>query len=130
VRDALPEVAGSRDTRHIGTAMSGAARSLSPVAKNDPSTTDPDGRAVVFDAGTRPHLALGRPELVDEHELILGTVAHPDYRTDDAIPGREHFYRRHVDPRRWLRVVVDFNDEPAWVVTALVQENPPRGWTP
>jgi hypothetical protein len=25
-------------------------------------------------------------------------------------------------------VVVDFNDEPAWVVTALVQENPPRGW--
>jgi hypothetical protein len=67
-------------------------------------------------------------ELVDEHELILGTVAHPDYRIADAIPGREHFYRRHVDPRRWLRVVVDFNDEPAWVVTALVQENPPRGW--
>jgi hypothetical protein len=98
------------------------------VAENDPSTTDPDGRLVVFDAGTRLHLSLGRPELVDEHELILGTVAHPDYRADDAIPGREHFYRRHVDPRRWLRVVVDFNDEPAWVVTALVQENPPRGW--
>ena len=97
------------------------------MAKNDPSATDPDGRLVVFDAGTRLHLSLGRPELVDEHELILGTVAHPDHRIDDAIPGREHFYRRHVDPRRWLRVVVDFNDEPG-VVTALVQENPPRGW--
>jgi hypothetical protein len=35
-----------------------------------------------------------------------------------------------IDPRRWPRVVVDFNDEPAWVVTALVQQNPPRGWTP
>jgi hypothetical protein len=98
------------------------------MAENDPSTTDPDRRRVVFDTGTRLHLSLGRPELVDEYELILGTVAHPDHRIDDAIPGREHFYRRHVDPRRWLRVVVDFNDEPAWVVTALVQENPPRGW--
>jgi len=114
--------------RHIEAAVSGAARSVVSVAENDPSTTDPDGRLVVFDAGTRLHLSLGRPELVDEHELILGTVAHPDHHIDDAIPGREHFYRRHVDPRRWLRVVVDFNDEPAWVVTALVQENPPRGW--
>jgi hypothetical protein len=48
----------------------------------------------------------------------------------NASAGREHFYRRHIDPRRWLRVVVDFNDDPAWVVTALVQENPPRGWKP
>lgn len=51
-----------------------------------------------------------------------------DHRVEDAIAGREHFYRRDLDPRRWLRVVVDFNDEPAWVVTALVQNNPPRGY--
>ncbi|HXN38970.1 MAG TPA: hypothetical protein VN892_13105 [Solirubrobacteraceae bacterium] len=63
------------------------------MAQDDPRTTDPDGRVVVFDSGTRLHLALGRL-------------------------------------RRWLRVVVDFDDEPAWVVTALVQENPPRGWNP
>jgi hypothetical protein len=36
------------------------------VAKDSPSTTDPDGRLVVFDAGSRQHLALGRPELMDE----------------------------------------------------------------
>ncbi len=100
------------------------------MAQEHPSTTDPDGRLVIFDAGTRLHLALGRPDLMDEVELILGTVAHPDHRAPNAIPGREHFYRRHLDPRRWLRVVVDFNDEPAWVVTALVQNNPPRGWQP
>jgi hypothetical protein len=98
------------------------------MAQEHPSTTDPDGRCVVFDAGTRLHLALARPELVDEAELILATVARPDHRRADPIPGREHFYRQHLDSRRWLRVVVDFNDEPAWVVTALVQENPPRGW--
>jgi hypothetical protein len=84
----------------------------------------------VFDTGTRLHLALGRPKLMDEVELILGTVAHPDRRLDDPIAGREQFYRRDLDPRRWLRVVVDYGDVPAWVVTALVQKNPPRGWKP
>ncbi|MGH2831287.1 MAG: hypothetical protein ACRDK2_00795 [Solirubrobacteraceae bacterium] len=98
------------------------------MAEPHPSTVDPDGRLVVFDAGTRQHLALGRPELMDETDLILNTVARPDHRAEDDRPGREHFYRRDLDPRRWLRVVVDFNEEPAWVVTALVQQNPPRGW--
>lgn len=104
-------------------------RSFCGVTQDHPSTTDPDGRVVVFDTGTRLHLALGRPELMDETDLILGTVAHPDHHSEDAIPGREHFYRRDLDPRRWLRVVVDFKDAPGWVVTALVQTNPPRGWT-
>ncbi|HWY17919.1 MAG TPA: hypothetical protein VNY27_04320 [Solirubrobacteraceae bacterium] len=42
-----------------------------------PSTHDPDGRLVVFDMGTRLHLTLGRPKLMGEVDLILGTVAHP-----------------------------------------------------
>ncbi len=91
-------------------------------------TTDPDGRAVVFDAGSRLHLALGRRTWLLEHvETMLATVARPDYREDDPRPGRERFYRRHAfEPRRWLRVVVDFSSEPAWIVTALVQDHDPR----
>jgi hypothetical protein len=100
------------------------------VPLDHPSTRDPDGRVVVFDMGTRLHLALSRPELLDELELILGTVAHPDHRLDDRIAGREHFYRRDLDPRRWLRVVVDYREDPAWVVTVIVQESPPRDWKP
>jgi hypothetical protein len=100
------------------------------VSSDHPSTHDPDGRLVVFDMGTRLHLALSRPELVDEFHLILGTVAHPDHRADDPIAGREQFYRRDLDPRRWLRVVVDFGEAPAWVVTAVIQNHPPRGWKP
>jgi hypothetical protein len=100
------------------------------MANEPPSVRDSEGRLVVFDAGTRLHLSLGRPELADEVGLILGTVAHPDHRALDDIPGREHFYRRDLDPNRWLRVVVDFSEELAWVVTALVQSNPPRGWQP
>jgi hypothetical protein len=45
---------------------------------DSPSTIDPDGRRVVFDAGSHLHL-------------------------------------------------VDFSEEPAWIVTAVVQDNDPRG---
>ena len=51
----------------------------------------------------------------------------PDFREDDPVPGRERFLRRDLDPRRWLRVVVDFNQSPAVVVTAFVQDNEPDG---
>jgi len=88
--------------------------------------TDPDGRTVVFDAGSHLHLALGRPWMLDHIETILATIALPDHRVEDPIAGRERFYRRHFQPNRWLRVVVDFNDLPGWVVTATVQRNDPR----
>jgi hypothetical protein len=99
------------------------------VHESDPTTTDPDGRMVVFDNGSRQHLALGRRGWLLEHvDLILGSVAAPDHREGDPFPGRERFYRQNVlRPGRWLRVVVDFNDDPAWIVTVLVQDNDPRG---
>jgi hypothetical protein len=52
-------------------------------------------------------------------------ISRPDLREDDPVPGRERFYRRDLDLRRWLRVVVDFNESPAFVVTAFVQDNGP-----
>lgn len=85
-----------------------------------------DGRTVVFDAGSHLHLALGRAWLLDHVETILATVSLPDFHAEDPIPGRERFYRRHIEPNRWLRVVVDFNDSLAWIVTATVQSNDPR----
>ena len=66
--------------------------------------------------------------MLDHVETILGTVARPDFRADDPIPGRERFYRQDIDLKRWLRVVVDFDKVPATIVTALVQDNPPRGY--
>lgn len=92
-------------------------------------TTDPDGRVVVFDATSHLHLVAGRRAWLLEHvDLILATVSLPDHREDDPRPGRERFYRQNVlNPGRWLRVVVDFNDVPGWIVTVLVQDNDPRG---
>ena len=95
-----------------------------PVAR----TMDPDRRAVAFDAGSHLRLALGRRDwLLDELELIMGTVSAPDHREDDPRPGRERFYRQNaLIPGRWLRVIVDFNDIPGWIVTTLVQDSDPR----
>lgn len=89
---------------------------------------DPDGRQVVFDAGSHLHLALGsRAWLLDHVEAILATVARPDHRGEDPRPGRERFYRQNpLEPGRWLRVVVDFNGIPAWVVTAVIEKGDPR----
>lgn len=54
-------------------------------------------------------------------------VATPDHREDDPRPGSERFYRHNaLRPGHWFRVVVDFNDVPAWIVTVLVQDNDPR----
>ena len=90
--------------------------------------TDPDGRDIVFDAGSHLHLARRqRDKLLDQVDEILRAVEMPELREDDPTPGRERFYRRfEIDATRWLRVVVDFNYVPAWIVTAFVQDSDPR----
>jgi hypothetical protein len=88
--------------------------------------TDRRGRIVVFDDGSYLHLALYRATMLDHVDTILATVADPDCWEPDPIIERERFYRQDLDRRRWLRVVVDFGDEPAWVVTALIQPHDPR----
>jgi hypothetical protein len=88
--------------------------------------TDPDGRPVILDERTIRHLHRRRPQMVGQAAAILDAVGRPDLREDDPVPGRERFYRRHLNPQRWLRVVVDFNESPAFVVTAFVQDNAPE----
>jgi len=90
--------------------------------------TDPDGREVVFDAGSHLHLVRrGRGWLIDNIDVVLGAIERPDYREGDPIADRERFLRQDFPfPGQWLRVVVDFTEEPAWVVTALQQDDDPR----
>jgi hypothetical protein len=97
------------------------------MAYDHPSTIDPDGRRVVFDAGSHLHLAAKRPWLLDDIDAILDTVARPDLHVLDPTGDRERYYRENPFPGGWLRVVVDYGEEPAWIVTAVVQDNDPRG---
>lgn len=73
------------------------------------NTNDPDGREVVLDERTIGHLRRRRPQMLGHLEAILDTVARPDLREADLAPDRGRFYRRDLDPGRWLRVVVGFN---------------------
>ena len=85
------------------------------------------GNGAVFDEGSRRHLQRRRPWLLDHLDATLATLETPDHHTDDPHQaGRERFYRQDLAAGRWLRVVVDFNDTPAWVVTVAVQTNDPR----
>jgi hypothetical protein len=87
--------------------------------------TDPDGRPVILDERTISHLQSRRSQMVGHAAVILDAVSRPDLREDDPVPGRERFYRRDLDPERWLRVVAGFTESPAFVGTAFVQHNPP-----
>jgi hypothetical protein len=111
----------------LGRKVSAALSTVDGVPAENPETAESNGRPVVFDAGSRQHLARRRPWLLDHVDVILGAVARPDHHAMDPIPGRERFYRQHIEPNRWLRVVVDFNQDPAWIVTAVIQDNDPRG---
>jgi hypothetical protein len=100
------------------------------MADNHPSTIDPDGRHVVLDERTIQHLRTRRPQMVGQIDAILQAVSRPDRREEDPVPGRERFYLQHIFTSRWLRVVVDFDESPAFIVTAFVQDNAPPGAKP
>jgi uncharacterized protein YuzE len=52
-------------------------------------------------------------------DAVLAAMAMPDHREPDERPHRARFYKRDAGPCRWLMVVVDFEEQPARVVTAL-----------
>jgi hypothetical protein len=95
------------------------------MGADDPSAIGPDGRHIVLREDTIEHLRSRRPELLDHIDAILQGISLPDLREGDPFPGRERFYLEHIFARRWLRIVVDFNESPAFVVTAFVQDNAP-----
>jgi hypothetical protein len=95
------------------------------VAREYRQTTDPNGRLVVLDERTEDHFRRRRPQMLRHVDAILDAIGRPDVHGEDVAPGRERFYRRDLNPERWLRVVVDFNESPAFVVTAFIQHHEP-----
>jgi hypothetical protein len=99
-------------------------------------TSTPDGVRVVLFADTwllhilNPHD--GHPELEPHLKAVLDTLGSPDHRERERWPFRERFFKRNAGPTGWLMVVVDFEREPARVVTAFGYGHgrSPDGWTP
>ena len=88
---------------------------------------DPAGRRVRLKLETLRHIIDNHPELEQHADDVMAAVARPDWRELDPRPGRERYYKRDVGPSRWLLVVVDFEGDPARVVTAYVNRRGPRG---
>jgi hypothetical protein len=96
-------------------------------------TATPDGvRVVLFEDTWSQHILArgGHPELAPHLDAILASVAAPDHRESDDRARRERFFKENVGPSRWLMVIVDFEQEPARIVTALGYGHgrSPRGW--
>jgi integrase len=98
--------------------------------------TTADGILVVVFANTwRDHILdpdAGHAELAPHLDAVLSAIAAPDHREPDERPHRERFFKRDAGPSRWLMVVVDFEEQPARVVTALGYGHgrSPAGWMP
>jgi hypothetical protein len=98
-------------------------------------TTTPEGAQVVlFEDTWEGHIldASRHDELAAHLDAVLATVAAPDHRAPDPLPHREQFHKQDAGPSRWLKVVVDFADKPARIVTAYGHGHgkPPNEWIP
>lgn len=99
-------------------------------------TTTPEGQRVVLFRDTWEQHILnpdhGHVELEPHLAAILAAIDAPDHRESDGWPHRERFFKHDVGPSRWLMVVVDSEQEPARVVTALGYRHgrSPDGWMP
>lgn len=99
-------------------------------------TTTPEGvRVVLFQDTWQEHILRpesGHGELEPHLHAVLEAVSSPDHREADSWAHRQRFFKRGVGPSRWLMVVLDFQQEPARIVTALGYGHgrSPEGWTP
>jgi len=98
-------------------------------------STTPDGvRVVLFEDTWLLHILDprdGHDELEPHLTAVMDALGSPDHREPDGWPHRERFFKRNVGPSSWLMVVVDSEQEPARIVTALGYRHgrSPDGWT-
>ncbi len=96
-------------------------------------TTTPESiRVVLFEDTWKEHiLENGRHEELATHlDAVLAAVLAPDRREPDRRSNRERFHKQDAGPSRWLMVVVEFEDDPARIVTAYGRGHgkSPTGW--
>ena len=87
---------------------------------------DPDGRMVELTDERWAHIADGHPELTRSRVEVLETVRTPDQRMAGRAVGEAWFYKQHVGPSRWLKVVVRYESSGrGWIVTAFARRRMP-----
>jgi hypothetical protein len=86
------------------------------------TVADPNGVDVVLRQERWAHITAGHPELARLESAVLRAVSNPTKRLTGRSPGESWFYldlgRRA--PARWLKVVVRYERQDGWIVSALL----------
>ena len=88
---------------------------------------DPDGRRVELTVERWAHIIEGdrHPELVGLQAEVLRAVAEPTEIRSGREPDELWFYLQGVGPSQWLKVVVVFGLDRAYIVTAFPRRRLP-----
>jgi hypothetical protein len=89
---------------------------------------DPGGRRVELTSERWRHIIdsyEGHPELAARRDEILRAVAVPDEARPGRRPNERWYFLRGVGPSRWLQVVVAYEQERGWIVTAFGRRRDP-----
>ncbi len=115
----------------VPSAGSFTLRAMNESEREIGRVSDPGGRVVVLLSRIwEDKIARDHPELSDEADEVLETVAQPDHVESDPHASRQRFYRRDVGPSKWLMAVVSFEQEPGRIITALALRKDPMQWKP
>ena len=90
--------------------------------------TGPDGRRVELTAERWAHIIdpwTVHPELTSHEDDVLRAVVEPDVVRPGRRENERWFFLRGVGPSGWLQVVVAYEQERGWVVTAFARRRDP-----
>ena len=88
-------------------------------------TVDPDGRRVVLTFERWRHIVDTHGELRRHRATVLAAVGHPDERVQARRPNQEWFYGSMPHRRQWVRVVVHYERDRGFIVTAFPRRSVP-----
>jgi hypothetical protein len=89
---------------------------------------DPDGRRVELTDERWQHILVdpnGHPELAGYQSEVMRAVQAPDERRPGRRSNERWFFLRNAGPSRWLQVVVVYEDDRGWIVTAFARRRNP-----
>lgn len=90
------------------------------------ATLDPDGRRVELTENRWRHIRSEHTEMARHLGEIMRAVREPDRRRSGRASHEEWFFLERAGPSRWLQVVVHYERDEGWIITAFPRRSLPR----
>jgi hypothetical protein len=89
------------------------------------SVRDPEGRVVELTFERWGHVVVAHPELAEFRDEVMDAIRVPYMRAAGRREHEEWFLLKKAGPSRWLQVVVAYERERGWIVTAFARRRMP-----